>query len=78
MRLGDLVRVRQTWGLFHNKLGVVIDWWDDTPISPKYGDNLVKRIACDVILFECPETPEEFYDYQLEIISEGRYERRDN
>ena len=75
MRRGDLVRVRQTWGLHHNKLGIVIDWWDDTPLPSEY-DGSYRKIGCQVYLFDCPEISEEFYDYQLEIISEGRYEKR--
>lgn len=76
MRRGDLVRVRQTWGLYHNKLGIVVDCWDETPITPEYGETVHKKIGCQVWLFDCPEIPEEFYDYQLEIVSEGRYEKR--
>jgi hypothetical protein len=81
MNRGDLVRIRQTWGLFQGRLGVVIDWWDDTPITVRssghYNDPS-KRIGCEVMLLENPATVEEFYDYQLEVISEGRYEKRDN
>ena len=78
MRRGDLVRIRQTWGLFHGRLGVVIDCWDDTPITTWSNGDPSKRIGCEVRLLENPAMVEEFYDYQLEIVSEGRYEKRDN
>jgi hypothetical protein len=77
MRRGDLVRIRQTWGLFHGRLGVVIDLWDDTPL-PHSNFFPIKRIGCEVRLLENPAMVEEFYDYQLEVISEGKYEKRDN
>ena len=67
--VGDLVKIRQSWSNLGNRVGVIIEWWDETPVSGEY--NQSQRFAYEVILLHT-QAREEFYDYQLELLSEAK------
>jgi P2-related tail formation protein len=68
LNVGDLVKVRQSWDNLVSHIGLVTEWWDETPISENVTS---KRFAYEVLMLHTQQR-EEFYDYQLELISESK------
>lgn len=66
--VGDLVKIRQSWSNLGNRVGVITEWWDETPIVEGKGESS-QRFAYEVIILHTQQR-EEFYDYQLELLSE--------
>ena len=67
--VGDLVKVRQSWSNLGNRVAIITEWWDETPIAEEYIQT--QRFAYEVVLLHNQQR-EEFYDYQLELISEAK------
>ena len=66
--VGDLVKIRQSWSNLGNRPGVITGWWDETPITEDKG-SIQQRFVYEVIMLHTQQR-EEFYDYQLELLSE--------
>tara|TARA_Y100000592_G_C5363070_1_gene264609 strand:+ start:398 stop:655 length:258 start_codon:yes stop_codon:yes gene_type:complete len=66
--VGDLVKIRQSWDNLVSHVGVITEWWDETPISENVTS---KRFAYEVLMLHTQQR-EEFYDYQLELVSETK------
>ena len=56
--VGDLVKVRQSWDNLVSHVGVITEWWDETPIS----ENVTRPRFATVPMLR---NKEDFYDYQL-------------
>lgn len=69
LNIGDLVKVRQSWSNLGSRMGVVVQWWDDTPIGNGHPGN--RRFSYEVMFFHTQKS-EDFYDYQLELLSEAK------
>ena len=72
LNVGDLVKIRQSWSNLGNRVGVIVHWWDDTPIGDGHTHN--SRYSYEVRYMHT-NTSEDFYDYQLELLSEAKRKR---
>ena len=68
--VGDLVKIRQSWSNLGNRVAIITEWWDETPIATE-DIQTTQRWAYEVVILHSQQR-EEFYDYQLELLSEAK------